>query len=697
MAPCSFCKAIDVSTLPTFTGFNRNTGVRELRALPSQPHHPTFADLKISARTCDLCSVFLAKIDIPPEPLPAGVAVVPWGGQGFVTDIPPISPSEGPIVVRGLGKDGWSKDKRLLYGLQVECGQGITCQFGLYTDPDSTAARSGHVVGRTPKPVGECGQLLQWLQDCMQNHPECSRYEGLFSPDPFFPTRILDLDPAGLSDGMIRLSPGAGLDGQVYAALSHCWGKAPVVRTTKASLPLFTQGVDPSTLSKTFMDAISLTRNLGIRYLWIDSLCIVQDDALDWEREAARMALVYSKARVTIAASAASDGTHGLLRKPADTPFIPLASDDRVLVGPKLQRFQDLARQPLNARAWTLQERILAPRTLHFGHDQVHWECRALLASESGLPPYWDLLSTSSENSFHFGWLPRISAALMPPPTPASPTPAPEEGYSTWYGMLQAYSDRLITNPSDRLPALSGLASAYAKSRPSEYLAGIWLADLVPGLLWHRRGNEVLSRPGDGYRAPSWSWASVEGPVDFVTTTTASYLDRDRGGAEYIAHEIKLRGMDPFGRVAAGSLTLRGRVKGAWIQTVEEEDEWEGVRASTQVLFDEISAVGSVVPDVVPVEDGEVWCLEVARAFGLGVMLVLEELPSTGGEDARGWVFKRVGVAFLFQERDFEPESTLRPGPEGEGKGLVERQEKSWGHSLEGWFEDAELLTVTIV
>ncbi|CAI0647251.1 unnamed protein product [Colletotrichum noveboracense] len=124
---------------------------------------------------------------------------------------------------------------------------------------------------------------------------------------------------------------------------------------------------------------MDVTRRLGVRYLWIDSLCIVQDDADDWDREAARMAQVYSQAYVTIATTSAPDGTHGLIRKARDEPLIPLhfqSSDSLnrgVSIGPSLNKFQRIDREPLNSRAWTLQERVLSPRTLHYAADQVHY------------------------------------------------------------------------------------------------------------------------------------------------------------------------------------------------------------------------------------------------------------------------------------------------------------------------------------
>ncbi|KAH9227260.1 hypothetical protein K456DRAFT_1796293, partial [Colletotrichum gloeosporioides 23] len=155
------------------------------------------------------------------------------------------------------------------------------------------------------------------IQTCLESHDVCSRYQTLFASGTSFPTRLLDLQPT-TPNADVLLVDGSSCSHAPYVALSHCWGAAPVVRTVKANLLAFRTRIDPSTLNKTFNDAMDVTRRLGVRYLWIDSLCIVQDDADDWDREAARMAQVYSQAYVTIAATSAPDGTHGLIRKARD-------------------------------------------------------------------------------------------------------------------------------------------------------------------------------------------------------------------------------------------------------------------------------------------------------------------------------------------------------------------------------------------
>lgn len=580
----------------------------------------------------------------------------------------------------------------------------------------SPAANSEMVVGRKPAPVGHCERPFQWLSTCIQTHKKCALYQTLVSNERSFPTRVLDL---GKSDEpeRVRLIPGAGLKGK-YVALSHCWGNTSVVQTTKASYSSFMNSIDPRNLNKTFQDAINITRNLGIQYLWIDSLCIIQDDPKDWEIEAASMAQVYSQAYLTIAASAAADGSQGLLRKDPRQPYIKLPNPSKseslnygVSIGPALSRFYVLDSAPLNTRAWTLQERVLSSRTLHYAADQVHWECRELLSSEARNPPYGRGLDHSTEDSFHAGWLARISEDLLPIPGAindskheygsavedklyfADENDYPRSNHDSWYGMVQVYTQRHLSRELDKLPALSGLANAYSKRHKGEYVGGLWSQDIVNGLLWYSRTSEPLQRPSN-YRAPSWSWASVDGPVDFFTINAG--IVKPYVEVEDVEAWIELEGTDPYGRIKNGALSLRGAVREAYIETIEEEDSYEGSRMSVQILFDDISAIGSITMDF-PIPDGKVYCLLVASAYmsqstkmDNNVVMLLE---STGNENE----FRRVGYSVFFNKRDYTPNWTLRPTPESRKTNSEVISGNDVEDELEYWFDGIEKEKIIII
>jgi hypothetical protein len=504
----------------------------------------------------------------------------------------------------------------------------------------------------------------------------------------------------------VRLVVGAGRKDK-YVALSHCWGSGRVVRTTRETFPEFTRAVDVATLNQTFQDAIMVTRRLGFRYLWIDSLCIIQDDKDDWEREAAQMAQVYSQAQLTIAASAASDGSQGLLRNEPLLPRLKLSADSEnkalnqgCSIGPYLLRFRRLIVAPLNTRAWTLQERILSPRIIHFAHDQVHWECRESILSEAGGPPYGEVLDSSGEESFHTGWLGRVSEDLLPKSEAervALETKRSENGrseYETWYGVIQVYSQRRLTNEDDKLPALSGIAHAYSLRHDSEYLAGLWLGGIATGLLWFNATTDPLRRPAR-YRAPSWSWASLDGPIDFFSISAGTILD-DTVEIYDVDARIETQGLDPFGRVKYGELRLWGAVKPAKLKTIRENDEFEGEQLSTQMIFDDISAIGSATLDC-QVPDGAVACLLIScgyDSFGMKLKnnLVLILKPT---ENENKYV--RLGMSIFYETRNYAPEQTTMPIQPVTIDGAENSDYDPEKDNLENWFFDVDLVQITLL
>ena len=222
-----------------------------------------------------------------------------------------------------------------------------------------------------------------WISYCLENHEDCQVREAPL------PTRVLDLD-AGLPDHAIRLLETDQRNAH-YVCLSHCWGKNQACaqpsrrRTTKANLERNKESIPLAYLPKTFRQAIQFTRKLGIQYLWIDSLCIIQDSHQDWQHEAALMGSIYENAFITIAATAASNDDEGFLRGPPShyrayqlRCKTTEGTMEDIHVRRHLVHFKsDWARdQPLLSRAWCFQERLLSPRVLHFAPDELWWECR---------------------------------------------------------------------------------------------------------------------------------------------------------------------------------------------------------------------------------------------------------------------------------------------------------------------------------
>ncbi|KAF4502009.1 HET-domain containing protein [Fusarium agapanthi] len=271
----------------------------------------------------------------------------------------------------------------------------------------------------------------------------------------------------------------------------------PMLTTTRTSLHAHISGLFVADLPKTFRDAVSLCRYLGIPYLCIDSLCIIQGDTKDWARESSRMLNVYSNAYLVIAANHASDSAAGCFHNRPSRMSVNVilagiglvhaqlgANSDEVL--PHNNEFFD---EPLTKRAWALQERLLATCMVHYNNGQMYFECRHGIVGDDGCntdTPYCDLSPVMNH---------RCSA---------------REALLTWSSIIWNYGDRNLTKPTGKFPALSGIASLLGGLLKDEYVAGLWSSVMVQGLAWQGQWRPKL-QPINEYIGPSWSWASFEG------------------------------------------------------------------------------------------------------------------------------------------------------------------------------------------
>jgi Heterokaryon incompatibility protein (HET) len=332
-----------------------------------------------------------------------------------------------------------------------------------------------------------------------------------------------------------------------YVTLSHCWGKAKIIRLEKENMRDFERGIPISSLPLTFQQAIDFARRLSraIRYIWIDSLCIVQDDAEDWLSESVQMYSVYRNSYCNVSATAAVNSSEGLYfdRDPQylwedeinlNTEGIPRPMSESLrgrLLGlePLVRRCKiqdgsfwdrEVDDAPVNRRAWVLQERLLAPRVLHFCKDQIAWECRHVDAAEC--LPYG--VSTMELKAGTVKERARLKALIQedygPPVLAPNPIEKSFAAHENWKRVVERYSTTGLTKPEDKLIALAGIAELISRGIGPKvaYVAGMWEKFLASQLLWrvnpHYEDGRMRypQRRSPVWRAPSFSWAAVNAP-----------------------------------------------------------------------------------------------------------------------------------------------------------------------------------------
>ena len=355
-----------------------------------------------------------------------------------------------------------------------------------------------------------------WLSECLSHHTRCKHVTRV---EDYYPTRLIDVRPNNWDCELRLYSTSNGPIKEPYMTLSHCWGSALFLRLTSLTHDRLQQGFALAELPPTFQDAIMVTRALGVNFLWIDALCILQDSIVDWQHEATMMSQVYSGSMCNISALDAQDSTGGLFFD-HQVPNIPYCTftacrkfkRKRVYECAYTDFWSDSVQYaPLTRRAWVLQERLLAPRVLHFGKRQLLWECNELRACEiypRGMMPAADPLSEGPSDEF----LKRSLATVLQGGLDNSLT---SQMHRAWNGIVQHYTKCNLTMSKDKLVAISGIVKRLQPLFKTDYLAGLWRHGLLEQLLWHVESYDQSRRPLE-YRAPSWSWASIDAPIGQV-------------------------------------------------------------------------------------------------------------------------------------------------------------------------------------
>ncbi|KAK5163373.1 uncharacterized protein LTR77_010746 [Saxophila tyrrhenica] len=351
------------------------------------------------------------------------------------------------------------------------------------------------------------------------------------------PTRLVYVGSDAVNDPP-RIVPGEEcLYKGGHLILSYCWGMTPKDapwQLTSNTMESFAVEIPLNVLPQTLHDAFMWTRRLGEAYIWIDSMCIVQDSKEDWEREASRMASIYGCAKMTlVAASSSAYGGMTDRRNPLRNSAATLpCSEGTVYILPNGQKRSTPLPPPTESRGWCYQENLLSSRLVRFTRTSVQYQC----SGDNARPPVRAQGLERLTDHPPFRW------------------------YILWYRLIERYTNMHLTYPADKLRAFHGIAMDKAGGH---YNAGFLGADPWASLLWCRDEHQIRMRPGrryEEYVAPSWSWAAVDAPVLFYEANGRSTREKQLEPVPWdpvlLSASVKQASYFDTGAVKSGSVQL---------------------------------------------------------------------------------------------------------------------------------------------
>ncbi|KAK4448459.1 heterokaryon incompatibility protein-domain-containing protein [Podospora aff. communis PSN243] len=525
-------------------------------------HLPDLINLKALAESgCDFCAFLrdaIIQADISQHEGETGVRINLWYLWG----------DNRTGLVESTRQDGL---QALVANVQTGSKTPTKIYFGIGSD-DEQLAQWLRTDG-LPKPTVLCQDNIDFMQNainlCCTSHGCSMQHESAF-----LPTRLLDVGVTPQDTPALVITATCRETITKYATLSYCWGPEEdaklQLQTTVSTLEDRLIGIPVNTMSPVMRDAVDVCRALSIRHLWIDSICIIQDqdgDAVDWDHESQLMGKIFLNSHVTICAVSSASCQQGFLNRVLRRLPIPYKSRvnphiaGTYWIGSSHQSpdpFEnDVFDSPWSRRGWVFQEQKLSSRILFFGERMIHFRCSNVTQSENGF----------GESYFGYEHLPgRLEHLRTGKWNPADDGPDPLAFFRGWMGV---YAESRLKFKSDRLPAVAGLAQLQLEHlRPGdEYLAGIWKSELSSALLWspclpQQDFREVVSarQPSSAKIAPSWSWACQD--KYYEEDVGSFYLRRDlhlRPDYQALSVHMEPAGSSAFGRILSGSLTLRPR------------------------------------------------------------------------------------------------------------------------------------------
>ncbi|KAF9461033.1 heterokaryon incompatibility protein-domain-containing protein [Collybia nuda] len=509
--------------------------------------------------------------------------------------------------------------------------------------PSSSPLPNRHVAASWSVSTGSDATFdlaQQWLEQCISDHELCEeiRITPASSNRSAFPTYLVEVDQEGA-----RLRRSEDLpDRPKYLTLSHRWGGSRIFTLTSKNLSELLTKIPLYDLPKTFQDAVLVIRRLGYRYIWIDSLCIIQDSREHWETESAIMGDIYRGSTCTIAVLGATDGDSGFFktRNPLCFQYYTFQLDSGEIFHLEpgnlkkslgLTGYGSLV-EPLHERAWVMQERMLSPRTLFYGTFGLYWEC-VLKDADVGNPQMTNY--TGTKYAVHEACTLSVTGQF-------------DQSYKVfwrmWTRVISMYNSCGLTYGTDKLVAIAGIVNLVESKTRLHSLAGLWKEYIFPELLWFV--EKPTTRPKDVYQAPTWSWASLNSEVgvgiqdfDYTFNWKIELLEAvtkpAAANGQLLSAHIRVRAPLMLVRWEA----VENGHKLRWGKSIPTENS-----ADDRVYF---------LPDIEPDPNKEFWALQVVHATSHNSWMNMGLVIAKMGTGDSVWV--RVGS---FRQYDWPTSST---------------------------------------
>lgn len=635
--------------------------------------HDDIFELRKTAKDCDLCGIILQAFEqrkVSNPEIARGLAIVfrPIKNKIEVS----YSSKEGMIKLCGLdaymnAADGEYVFREVL-SPDVNAVSAVEC-FRVYQIEEDDSPPILKMIEKNPGSGASTTIASSWLRNCLENHQSCR---------PVCqnkPKRLIDVGNANRNPSLVETS--AFPQQIMWLSLSYCWGEQPSMKLTKDTMDMLKDGIALENLDPTIRDAIFVTRALKIPYIWIDSLCIIQDsDGTEWSQEASKINEIYGGSTITLVVASADSVMDGFLkeRRPQyihvsslsmpGTEYSDTDSPFKVYLSSEWDEIADSANGPWSRRGWTMQEGLLPNRLIYYTSSQMIWKCCEEEIFERGVVKSFDSITTlferhSDDLSFGSGWLWGLGTFMKFKrfkdyvPDRVENLLSEPEMFRLWYDLIEEYSPREFRDVGDRLIALSGLARAFGSTiRCDEYVVGLWKPDLIRGLMWHTKGARLIPRdPRVGGRnvdnnCPSWSWVCV-GRESVSNDQKGNHCLTSPSKVEEVRIDL-VDPCQPFGMVKGGSLVLTGPLKKlsrlynqAWRSMTESMSALERHISKTVEME---SPAGGVSSRYSSPPGGHFAILHMLSTYYLRDSLVLEAT----GEASNGlYTYRRVGILTL--------------------------------------------------